>query len=224
MRNLTSVAVILFVLSFSHAYGSSAWPAQTQNEPGSITGRITLDGKPAKGVTVIAAPSVTDRAKAIEEMFKSSSSMKATTDSEGVYKLEGVPPGKYRVNPSAPALVSASVNNAEVTVSEGATAEDVNFSLSLGGVITGRLADSEGRPVIGEPISLKPLEKGDTPSPSDIAARMFGNRIYTTDDRGVYRNIGLPPGRYHVSARKGWDMMSAFLSQHPKRVQTFIRV
>lgn len=222
MRYLSSVAIILALLVVSQGYGRSACLAQTQKEAASITGRVKLDGKPAKGITIIATPSVSDPAKVVEQMFNSSASMKATTDSEGVYRLEGVPAGKYRVVPSAPALVSAEVNSTgEITVAEGADAEGVDFSLSLGGVITGKITDSEGRPVIGERISLKPVEKGEAAAASAAAAGMFGERMYTTDDRGIYRIFGLRPERYIVSAGKDSDVMSAVLSQRPKRVQTF---
>ena len=49
-------------------------------------------------------------------------------------------------------------------MSEGAAAEDVDFSLSLGGVITGKITDGDGRPVIGERISLKPVDSADAPT------------------------------------------------------------
>lgn len=220
MRNLTSVALIVALLFLSHGHGR-ACPAQTQKEPGTISGRVKLDGKPAKGITVIATASITDSAKFVDEMFGSPAAIKATTDSDGVYKLEGLTAGKYRVAPSAPALVGAGSNSAgEIIVSEGSATEGVDFSLSLGGVITGKITDSDGRPVIGERVSLKSLEKSEATAANGIAA-MFGNRMYASDDRGVYRIFGLAPGRYIVSTGKDSDMMSAFLSQRSKRVQTF---
>jgi protocatechuate 3,4-dioxygenase beta subunit len=219
MRKLSLVILTLVLLLASQGYGR---PAQTQKEPGSITGRVKLDGKPAKGITVIASPSVTDPAKMVEGMFSSSASIKATTDADGIYKLEALPAGKYRVAPSAPALVSADINPAgEITVDEGSAAEGIDFSLSLGGVITGRLTDSDGRPVIGERISLKALDKPDGAGAGSGMASMFGNRMYATDDRGVYRIFGLRPGRYIVSAGKDPDMMANYLSPRPKKVQTF---
>ena len=219
MRKLSPITFLL-VLLFTFQVTPS-YLAQTQKEPGSITGRVKLDGKPAKGITVIASPSVTDPARMVEGMFSSSASIKATTDADGLYKLEALPAGKYRVAPSAPALVSADTNlHGEITVDEGSAAEGIDFSLSLGGVITGKVTDSDGRPVIGERISLKPLDKADPAAASGMAA-MFGNRMYATDDRGVYRIFGLRPGRYIVSAGKDPDPMSAFLSQRPKKVHTF---
>jgi protocatechuate 3,4-dioxygenase beta subunit len=222
MRNPSFIAIIFVLLFVSQGYIRSACLAQTQKEAGTITGHVKLEGKPAPDITIIATPSVTDPAKIVEQMFNSSASIKARTDSEGVYRLEGVPPGKYHLAASAPALIGVDSNSAgEITVAEDSVIEGVDFALSFGGVITGKITDSEGRPVIGERVSLKPLEKGEDPTAMAAATQMFGNRMYSTDDRGVYRIYGLRPGRYIVGAGKDSDVMSAFLSQRPKRVQTY---
>jgi len=221
MRNLTSVALTL-VLLLAVLSNRQACLAQTQKETGSITGSVKREGKPAPGVTVIATPSFSDPTKAVEQMLSPNASTKATTDSDGVYKLEGLAPGKYTVSPSASPLISANGNSStEVTVGEGATSDGIDFALALGGVITGKITDSEGRPVIAERVSLKPLDKKEAASISESIAGMFGERMYSTDDRGIYRIYGLRPGRYIVSTGKDSDPMSAFIFQGPKRVQTF---
>lgn len=221
MRNFSSVAIILALLIVSSGHDRGACLAQTQKEAATITGRVKLDGKPAPGITVIAAPSSSDPAKTVEQMFNSSASLKATTDSDGVYRLEGVPAGKYHVAVSAPALVNAESNSGgEIVVADGTTTDGIDFALSLGGVITGKITDSDGRPVIGERVSLKPLDTSGGSTVSAPAA-MFGDRMYATDDRGIYRIFGLRAGRYLVSAGKESDVMSSFLSQRPKRIQTF---
>jgi len=221
VRNLTHLAIFLVVLlALKSAAPTSAF-AQDQ-KVGSITGHVKLDGKPAPGITIIATPSSSDPAKAVEQMFNSSASMKTTTDSDGVYRLEGIPAGKYHVAPSAPALVSGDVNTTgNITVAEGAVAEGVDFTLSPGGVITGKITDSEGRPVIGQRVSLKSADKAEAAASQAFAGAMFGDRMYATDDRGIYRIFGLRPGPYIVSAGGDSDVMSGLLSQRPKRVQTF---
>src|SRR5262249_38314529 len=177
---------------------------QTDKERGSITGQVKVDGKPAKDITVIANPTVDDPSKMVESMLNKSASLKATTDSDGRYKFEDVSAGKYRLVPFAPTLVNASMEyGSEATVTGGNTTENVDFSLSPGGVITGKVTDSEGRPAIGEKITLNPvkdtnqqklegrLQSSVAPSPdSMMSAIMGGGRMYTTDDRGVYRIFG----------------------------------
>jgi len=222
MRTIAALS-IAFLLCLQISAGTRA-QTQTQKESGAITGTVKRDGKAASGITVIATPSISDASKAVEQMFNPSSSIKAATDSEGVYRLEGLAPGKYSVAPSAAPLISSAGNaSIEVTVGDS-TVEGIDFSLSLGGVITGRITDSEGRPVIGERISIKSLDEKTGPTDSAAAAAMMammGDRMYTTDDRGIYRIFGLKPGRYTVSSGKDSDIMNAVLSQHPKRVQTF---
>ena len=219
VRNLTHLAIFLVALLALKSSAPTSAFAQDQ-KVGSITGHVKLDGKPAPGITIIVTPSSSDPAKAVEQMFNSAASMKTTTDSDGFYRLEGVPAGKYHVAPSAPALVSVDVNTTgDITVAE--VAEGVDFELSPGAVITGKITDSEGRPVIGQRVSLKPVEKAEAGAPPAFSGAMFGDRMYATDDRGIYRIFGLRPGRYIVSTGGDSDVMAGFLSQRAKRVQTF---
>src|SRR5260221_296535 len=64
MRSLLVVTVLLTLLCGI----PSAW-AQEPKEAGSITGRVTLDGKPAKDITVIANLSITDPSKIAESFL-----------------------------------------------------------------------------------------------------------------------------------------------------------
>jgi hypothetical protein len=73
--------------------------------------------------------------------------------------------------------------------------EGINFDLVPGGVITGRVSDSEGHPLIEERVSVMPMEERDQRRPMFYGS---GSGM-TTDDRGVYRAFGLPAGRYKVS-------------------------
>jgi len=194
---------------------------QTQKESGTITGSVKRDGKPASGITVIATP-FPDSSNATLQLSNQSVSMKATTDATGVYRLEGLAPIKYFVKPSAAPLISTGGNSPiEVTVGEGSTVEGIDFSLSLGGVITGRITDSDGNPVIGQRVSIKSLDEKDAPSGVEAAAATMGDRMYATDDRGIYRIFGLRPGRYIVSSGKDSDFVNAFFSRRPSRVQTY---
>jgi hypothetical protein len=73
--------------------------------------------------------------------------------------------------------------------------EGVDFALTEGGVITGRVTDADGRPVVEEAVSLnKTTEQGHT-----FQFIPPNYESLTTDDRGVYRAYGVPAGRYLVS-------------------------
>src|SRR6185503_7050296 len=60
-----------------------------------------------------------------------------------------------------------------------------------GGVITGRVVDSEGQPLIEQHVAVVPAD--------ERAQRRPNASGVATDDRGVYRIFGLPAGRYKVS-------------------------
>jgi len=68
---------------------------------------------------------------------------------------------------------------------------------SRGGVITGRVTDSQEQPVAGERMRVNRLGRNGEARPVYVGTNPD---MYTTDDRGVYRIFGLPPGRYLVSA------------------------
>jgi hypothetical protein len=79
-------------------------------------------------------------------------------------------------------------------VGEGETVEDINFALVPGGVITGKITDSDGQPLIEESVQVARVDG------QMEHIRFFRGRWIHTDDRGVYRAFGLRPGKYKVSA------------------------
>ena len=155
----------------------------------SISGKVTIKGKPAVGVMVLAKDSNEHR---IPVMVRYS----ATTDQIGSYRITNLPAGTYDISAITPALVPANEPGA-ILISEGEEVEDVNLSLVPGGVITGRITDSEGEPLIGQLVIIK-LDERLTSGNRRLWMRLYSpDRI--TDDRGVYRAFGLPPGKYKVS-------------------------
>jgi hypothetical protein len=171
---------------------------QTESKPatGSISGRVTIGAEPAAGVMVALQP----------EVYSLEALSKAVTDTEGRFRLLDVPAGRYRVVPTAPLFLMPSEIPGDlpgklVTVKAGEAVEELEFRLTRGGVITGRVTDAKGQPVIEERVNVTLLdERG--------SRRPFFNSNSTlllnqTDDRGIYRIFGLPPGRYIVSAGTG---------------------
>lgn len=86
-----------------------------------------------------------------------------------------------------------------VVIGKNEVVENINVTLIRGGVITGKVTDTDGRPVVEEQIFFS------STTPSNAFPYW---RTIRTDDRGVYRAFGLPPGRYTVSAGK--DSLSSF--------------
>ncbi|MEK6279582.1 MAG: hypothetical protein AABN95_04440 [Acidobacteriota bacterium] len=143
---------------------------------------------------------------------------KATTDPDGNYRVTDVPAGNYQVVPMAPAYVvsdSSSFGNPgkALILPEGERVEGIDFSIIRGSVITGKVTQSDGKPVIEERVYVVPAEQ-----PNQRGTN-YGGSSFQTDDRGVYRMFGLRPGRYKVSIGLPDDALA------PNRLrQTYPRV
>jgi hypothetical protein len=201
--NLRRVFYVSLLLAASRtALSQGAYPlsGQGSNVAGSgvVTGVVKLGEVPASGITLALLP---DRMGPMAQGQDITN--RAVTDDKGEYRFTNVVAGRFRVTPLAEAFVITSgatslggQGGIAVTVSEGQTVSDIDFTLARGGVITGRVTDGDGRPVIAENLNLTLMDANGQPRPFNAGNR-FG---YETDDRGVYRIYGLPAGRYLVSA------------------------
>jgi protocatechuate 3,4-dioxygenase beta subunit len=192
MRFLSHAA--LHALLLGTILSAATTPAQNPQKQatGIITGRVTLGEKAAANISVALMPS--------ERTMERAAIAKATTDYEGRYRLSNIPAGRYSVVAIAPAFVGPTDGmygepGKTVTISEGETVEKIDFALTRGGVITGRVTDSEGTPVIGERVQLN-QQQGQNRWNNFSSFNPF---MFETDDRGIYRIYGIPAGRYIVS-------------------------
>lgn len=150
-----------------------------------VAGKVTIKGDPAAGIVVGLRANTT---------VPFAPTFKATTDKDGKYRAE-VPQGSYVIAPVAPALVIAHINNSSgqsVIVNEGENIEGIDFDLMRGGVITGKVTDADGQPIVEESVNLQAADRPGG-SPYHVTSS------FQTDDRGVYRIFGIRPGRYKVS-------------------------
>jgi len=177
--------------------------SQTKNPKkpitGSISGRVTEHGKAAGGIIVGARNS--------DFSIQPTPAVRATTDSDGNYRITGIPAGSYQVSPMSPVYVVADLGEMRarggtLLLSEGEQVQDVDFSLERGGVIEGRVTDAGGHPVVEERLTLMPANQSRQNRP------MYGPVMGVgaiTDDRGVYRIYGLPAGQYKISVGRDDD-------------------
>jgi protocatechuate 3,4-dioxygenase beta subunit len=172
---------------------------------GAITGTVKLGDAPAARITLALTPDRSGRMGPPAQPDQGITNQ-AVTDEKGQYRFANVAAGRFRVSPLAEAFVvtgdgarPGAPSGIAVTVNDGQTVTNIDFMLARGGVITGRVASGEGRPVIAERINLATVDASGQMQPFNGGARFN----YETDDRGVYRIYGLPAGNYLVSAGGG---------------------
>jgi protocatechuate 3,4-dioxygenase beta subunit len=156
-------------------------------EPAStVSGRITVKDKPLPGVAV--------GLRLHDYSTQQPVKHRAVSDLNGEYRMTNVPAGSYLVAVVAPGFVVPDETGRQRTliVNKGETIEHIDFALMRGGVITGKVSDSEGRPLIEQEVSLYSETQGDR------GRYPFVNG--NTDDRGIYRIFGIPAGKYKVAA------------------------
>ena len=220
LLNLFSTLSISLLIAVGQSGSrASAQTPQRDNRPrtASISGRVTIAGKPAANavITIVEDDLKPDPGESeLRIPFQS----KTRTDGEGRYLVGGLAEGRYSVCAVLKAFVAADSSNNHrltrtVSLDEGEAREKIDFALIRGGVITGKVVDVEGAPLVARFVQLYIVDE-------QGRKLRYEDLIYetaVTDDRGVYRIYGLPPGRYVVSAGgEGWGGGPKFrLTYHP---------
>jgi carboxypeptidase family protein len=181
-KSSLTLAVLLFI--------SAPWTATAQEtrpkREGMISGRLVADdGQPMGGAQVIAiGVSKSPIAGAIQT---------ANCDADGNFKVTGLSHGVYSIVAQAPGYVSVQDLSRKYRVGES-----VIIRMARGGVITGRVTDEFGEPMVGVQVSADRVadSEGKPDKSATKMSDMYSSR--TTDDRGVYRIYGLEAGAYVV--------------------------
>lgn len=218
--NRFSALSILLLIAFSQFVsraGALTPQRDNRSRTASIGGQVTIGGQPAANLTVTIVEVDTS---ADTEYFATSSGatrkepeiLTAVTDAGGRYRSAGLAAGTYRISASSKAYVLADQNSdAEpakwITLDGDEAKEDINLSLARGGVITGRVTNSDGRPQIATRVWLYAVPQGERKEYRSSADPI--HQMFETDDRGVYRIYGLPAGRYILSAGGAGSFLSS---------------
>jgi protocatechuate 3,4-dioxygenase beta subunit len=184
--------------SSSATASSASSGASAPRSRGSITVRVLDEAnQPVRNATVTAFP--LGRAGAL-----SRPNYDNTASPSGKYVVANLEPGLYSVSVNLPGYVQeltpapldSDTPNAGAPPSLYRPGDSVTLRMVKGGVITGRVTDADGNPVVGARVSASRVrDAAGRPSPSAYAARER-----RTDDRGVFRLYGLSPGSYVVFA------------------------
>jgi protocatechuate 3,4-dioxygenase beta subunit len=220
--------VSLFIFSVA-----SAQSPQQDSRPrtASVSGRVTVAGKPAVNAKVVVTE-VKDRPApgsqgSLMDLTGAGTGEDhvALADADGRYRVTNLPEGKYEAQVSMGGHIREKPSpNASLTESfslgEGESRGNVDFALVRGGVITGRVTDADGRPLIARAVSLQVVDEqgGKTVAPGsqNPMNMLMGFGGSQTDDRGVYRIFGLRAGRYLVSAGGESDVFTGNTGNYPR--------
>jgi hypothetical protein len=183
--------IVSLLLLLTALASANAQTAADKSSTSTISGKVTLGGKGVSGIVVGLAIATPSNSTYVTQL-------RAVTDDEGNYRIKNVPPDTYQVLVASPQYVPSEARTS-VVVGKNEVVENIDVTLIRGGVITGKVTDADGRPAVEEQVFFS----------SNTPSKAFPYwRTIRTDDRGVYRAFGLPPGRYTVSAGK--DSLSSF--------------
>jgi protocatechuate 3,4-dioxygenase beta subunit len=192
MKTLQRIASLLILALLLAVVGMAQ--SSSKETTASVSGRVTIGGKGAPGITVVATLNTS--------FLDNKTVAKTTTDEEGNYQLSGLPAGPFTIMPLAKAYKVATATGYKelgqaINIAEAEAVTRMDFALVRGGVITGRITDIDGHPVIGESVNIALNEKNGGNEHQRMM--MSGGPGSQTDDRGVFRIYGLAPGTYTVS-------------------------
>ena len=211
---LTALVVGLSSVAFAQATtpGQPVQPAPSTTNPQQMPARPLRPGEtPPKGTGVLkgqviaAGTGAPVRRAQIRAMSSEGRGGVTSTNNEGRWEIRDLPAGRYSISAMKGGFAQASYGQRRpgepgtpIDLGEGQTAERVNFIMSRGGVIAGRIVDDGGEPVAGTGVSAmrfmfmsgaRRLVPGGGEGSQD-----------RTDDQGYFRLYGLPSGEYYVSA------------------------
>ena len=188
-------AIACILLSLSVAAFAQAQSGAAKEQTASVSGKVTVKNKAVAGIFVVATE--TDRSGGPQR-----ASRRGTTDDEGNYRISDIPAGNYYVYPLAPALVDKAQAKRLLTIAAGESVRDVDFAMVRGGVITGRITNAEGQPLLEEFVNVMPVDNPPQYMPLESSIH--------TDDRGIYRAFGLRQGKYRVSVGNSSKSLPGF--------------
>ena len=187
-------------------------PAEKTSEhkppPCVISGRVVTaaDGNALKSARVALVPEGHTSKKQIYSV---------NTDSEGRFVLKDVEQGRYEFFAMHAGFVDqhyqakGSDKGATLSLRAGDKLSDVLFRMTLAAVITGRVTDEDGEPMVRvQVVASHPPSEEELEDQTWFASRkqkLFPVSSALTDDRGQYRIFGLKPGEYFLQVTDNYQ-------------------
>ncbi|MCC6365480.1 MAG: carboxypeptidase regulatory-like domain-containing protein [Bryobacterales bacterium] len=127
---------------------------------------------------------------------------RTSTNAEGRFAMKAIEPGQYRLSVTRNGFVRSEygarkpgslMGGTTLSLSKGQTLDTIEFRLSPHSVITGRIVDEDGDPVMGASVQLV------RPRYFQGRKQMLPMSNAMTNDLGEYRLFGVAPGKYYLS-------------------------
>src|SRR5215813_1904480 len=161
-------------------------------QTGEITGRVvTEDGTAVPNAEIYLIPSAGN----VRQLSRDSQ-YRTFTDEDGKFKFTRLAPIRYSIIVNMQGYVRKPIPISEnQNLIYHYAGDKVTITMVKGGVITGKVTNATGEPLIGARVNAVMVRDAEgSPSPGGGGQR-------TTDDRGVYRYYGLTPGTYILFTR-----------------------
>jgi len=122
---------------------------------------------------------------------KTTREIRSTTDDQGRYKLNDLPPDRYRVTVTNPQRGFLTSVTKTITLN-GASLDGINFNMVREGSISGKVVDQNGEPIPGLTVHLISREY------FEGSLGYFFKGAGNTNDRGEYTIEGVAPGHPYL--------------------------
>ena len=185
-----------------------AWPAQTINAQTAAAKTADSSAATTQGKSTVSGRVVYEdngrpvrHAQVMLINKEGGPTRNTSTDKSGKFVIKNVVAGSYTwmieaTGVSSPSPYTGMNVDANVVSVDGTGNTEIEIRAQRGGIITGKVVYADGDPAINASISVMRKDSGHY-TPIRISHSYESLR---TDDRGVYRIAGLPPGEYIVSA------------------------
>jgi hypothetical protein len=217
MRVLRALTFASVAACSTLAFAQATTPGQPVSQPSSTPQRaparpLRPGETPPKGTgvlkgQVVAAGTGTPirRAQVRATSMEGRGGGVTSTDNEGRFEIKELPAGRFNISASKGGFVAGQFGQRRpgdpgtpIELSDGQVADKVNFTLSRGSVISGKIVDDGGEPVSGTQVTaLRFAFMGGSRRLMPGGGEGGSDR---TDDQGSFRLYGLPPGDYYISA------------------------
>ena len=190
---------------------AAAAQAPPTNELSRIEGHVFRDDTGAPiGKTVVTLERITAKSAPDDWVYN----YEVVSDSLGAYAFTGVARGRFRLRASRNGFLDAHYGahgsqniGAVLDLESPQKLKDIDLRLTAYGVVSGRILDADGDPVVGAKVEFlrthyfngkKTLTEESAPS---------------TNDLGEFRGAGLKPGRYYVRAEEFYGTSALAISK-----------